>query len=91
MRTTLTLDEDIGRQLHDLARRTGTSFKEVVNATLRKGLSRGEKPAKKLPRFVVEAKACGFRKGIDVLHLNRLVDELAIEDYLRKVAADSEP
>jgi hypothetical protein len=84
MRTTLTLDEDLGQQLHDLARRTGSSFKEVVNATLRKGLSRGEKPAKKLPRFVVKAKDCGFQEGIDVLHLNRLVDELEIEDFQRK-------
>ncbi|MFL6201419.1 MAG: hypothetical protein ACJ76J_19790 [Thermoanaerobaculia bacterium] len=44
MRTTLTLDEDVAGQLRELSRHSGESFKEVVNATLRKGL-RGEKTA----------------------------------------------
>jgi hypothetical protein len=86
MRTTLTLDEDLGRQLQALARRTGTSFKEVVNTTLRNGLARGQKPAAKPPRFVVKPKAREFRSGVDVLRLNQLSDELEIEDFQRKLA-----
>jgi hypothetical protein len=86
MRTTLTLDEDLGKQLQALARRTGTSFKEVVNTTLRKGLARGQKPATKFPRFVVKPKASEFRFGVDVLRLNQLSDELEIEDFQRKLA-----
>ncbi len=89
MRTTLTLDEDIARALHDMARRSGESFKEVVNLTLRRGLSQGEKPRPSLPRFKVEARACGFQSGVDVLRLNQLNDELETEDFQRKLAAES--
>jgi hypothetical protein len=87
MRTTLTLDDDVAKQLREKTRRSGESFKMVVNETLRKGLRRGDKPSPPLPRFVVKSKPCGFRAGIDILHLNRLYDEIEIEDFLRKEAA----
>lgn len=86
MRTTLTLDDDIARELQERARRRGESFKEVVNETLRSGL-RGKKPSSQSPRFEVHAKACGFRSGVDVLRLNQLSDELEMEDFQRKVTA----
>lgn len=86
MRTTLTLDDDLARELQERARRRGESFKEVVNETLRRGL-RGEKPGSQPPRFEVRAKACGFRSGVDVLRLNQLSDELEIEEFQRKLAA----
>jgi hypothetical protein len=35
----------------------------------------------------VKSKPCGFGPGVDILHLNRLYDELETEDYLRKEAA----
>lgn len=38
MRTTLTLDEDVAAKLQAEARRSGHSFKETVNETLRRGL-----------------------------------------------------
>jgi len=88
MRTTLTLDEDIARQLRELSRRSGESFKEVVNTTLRKGLG-GAKSSSRLPRFQVKPKACGFRPGIDVLRLNQLNDELELEDFQRKLAKEA--
>ena len=77
MRTTLTLDEDVAKQLRELSRRSGESFKEVVNTTLRRGLG-GEKAVRRLPRFEVKPKACGFRPGVDVLRLNQLNDELEL-------------
>ena len=33
------------------------------------------------PRFVVEATASDFRRGVDVLKLNQLSDELEIEQF----------
>jgi hypothetical protein len=39
MRTTLTLDEDIAQRLQAESRRTGRSFKEVVNEHLRMSLA----------------------------------------------------
>jgi len=39
MRTTLTIDDAIAKALKTLAHRSNQSFKEVVNETLRAGLS----------------------------------------------------
>ena len=39
MRTTLTLDEDIAQRLQAESRRTGRSFKEIVNEYLRMSLA----------------------------------------------------
>ena len=39
MRTTLTLDEDIGAKLKAEARRAGRPFRAIVNETLRRGLA----------------------------------------------------
>lgn len=90
MRTTLTLDEDVAQQLQEAARRSGVSFKEVVNTTLRQGLTRGNKPGSRLSRFEVIPKACGFRPGVDILRLNQLNDELELEDFQRKLSAGKE-
>ncbi len=39
MRTTLTLDDDVARRLQAESRRTGRSFKEIVNEYLRMALA----------------------------------------------------
>ena len=46
MRTTLTLDDDVAAKLEAEARRSGLSFKEIVNSMLRIGLAakRGRLP-----------------------------------------------
>ena len=85
MRTTLTLEDDLASQLRETARRTGKSFKEVVNSMLRRGLRHGDKPDEALPRFRVEAKACGFRAGVDLRKLNQLADDLEMEDFNREL------
>ncbi|HSL19838.1 MAG TPA: CopG family transcriptional regulator [Candidatus Sulfomarinibacteraceae bacterium] len=79
MRTTLTLDEDLGRRLKELARESGRSFREVVNEVVRRGLSTGERPPDEVEPFRVVPKACGFKPGIDPLKLNQLYDDLEIE------------
>jgi hypothetical protein len=38
MRTTVTLDPDVAAKLKEEARRRGTSFEEVLNASVRRGL-----------------------------------------------------
>ena len=84
MRTTLTLEEDLVRQLKKLARTTGKSFKEVVNGAIRRGLSLGTGPPRDQERFQVVPKACGFRPGIDPTKLNQLYDDLEAENFARK-------
>lgn len=52
MRTTLTLDEDAAAKITAESRRSGRSFKQVVNDTLRNGLA-AKSRAHKLPPFRV--------------------------------------
>jgi len=47
MRTTLSLDEDVAQLLNKEVRRSGESFKQVVNRFLRLGLTAAKQPARK--------------------------------------------
>ncbi len=76
MRTTLTLDPDLARELKRLANRQNKSFKEIVNSTLKAGLEAHKKQVRGRRRFKVDARSCGLRPGIDTRRLNQLVDEL---------------
>lgn len=89
MRTTLTIDDDVGQALREQARQTGRSFKGVVNDTLRRGLSAGEKPLAKRKPFRVRARHLGWAPGVDPLKLNQLVDELEVERFLEKARRDA--
>jgi len=82
MRTTLTLQDDLARELKQRVRATGHSFKQVVNEAIRRGLGLGPLPDSGQARFRVEPRACGFRTGIDPLKLNQIYDELEIDDVL---------
>jgi hypothetical protein len=52
VRTTLTIDDDVARQIDQEVRRTGDSFKGTVNRLLRQGLQARRKPEPK-KRFQV--------------------------------------
>ena len=78
MRTTLTLDDDVAERLKRLAHRQRVSFKEVTNATLRRGLAAQERRRRK--RFRVITFNSAFRPGADQLRLNQLADNLELED-----------
>ena len=47
MRTTLTLDDDVAKLLEQEMRRKGSSFKQLVNDTLRLGLAAAKHPPRK--------------------------------------------
>ena len=80
MRTTLTLDDDIADSLKDQARLLDRPFKQVVNDTLRRGMSPAvrETPA---PEFRVVPIHSRFVPGVDPLKLNQLNDQLEAEDF----------
>ena len=83
MRTTVTLDPDVERLVKDTVRRTGKSFKEVLNRAVRTGLSvQAAAPARK--PFRVRARRLGLRSGIDPGALNRLADDLEVEELAGK-------
>ena len=74
MRTTLTLDDDVAAKLQSRARRTGRSFRDVVNDTLRRGLAATAAATSGRTPFVVHARDLGaLRPGLDV---NNVADVL---------------
>jgi len=92
MRTTLTLDDDLAESLNRKARHSGRSFKEVVNAAIRRGLALGESPAENHGQtFVVHPQACGLMPGIDPLRFNQLLDQLEGEEFQSLQIGDRQP
>jgi hypothetical protein len=84
MRTTLTVDPDVAARLKSEVRRTGKSFKAVVNDALKRGLGLGGR-APRAPRFEVRPHAFGFKRGVDLDRLNQVVDELDTDAAIRKL------
>ncbi len=74
MRTTLTLDEDIAAKLREEVQRTGRPLKQVVNETLREGLTRS--PQKKLTPFRVKTRKLGHYPGLDYDNIGVLLEQL---------------
>ena len=74
MRTTLTLDDDVARLLQKETRRTGHSFKEVVNRTLRLGIQAASRPARK--PFVVTPLDLRLPPGLSYDNVEELLDAL---------------
>ena len=82
MRTTLTLDPDVAKLLHDEQYRTKKTFKEVLNNAVRSSLRRTPTKRPKL----LPPHAMGLRTGIDPRELAGLADDLETESYLRTAA-----
>lgn len=75
MRTTLTLDDDLARELKERAHIQRRPLKDVINEVLRNGLSAGES-RNHGERFVVVPNQSGLVSGVDPLRLNQLLDEM---------------
>lgn len=74
-RTTLTLEEDVASRLEAEARRSGRSFKDVVNDLLRLALNTRRKQEKR-GRFEVEAEDLGLRAGLDYDRVADLLEQV---------------
>lgn len=86
MRTTVTLDPDVERLLKEAVRKSGSSFKQVLNRAVREGLAAHAAPQPG-PPFRVHARPMGLRAGLDAGALNRLVDEVDVEAFLARHAS----
>ena len=82
----MTIDDDLAGILRRKSRELEKPFQERVNMALRKGLS--ENSTEKNHKVIVRPHDFGRNPGIDLNRLNQLVDELEVEDYLRKAAKD---
>ena len=75
MRTTITLDEDVAAKIKAKMRKTGLSFKDVVNEMIRAGLVFSEKAAKQKP-FKVNARPLGIRPGLNYDCMSELLEQV---------------
>ena len=75
MRTTLILDDDIAAKLVSASRTSGKPFKEVVNATLRRGLL-DVRSARQSDAFVVEPQSLGrLKAGMTLDKISAVLEE----------------
>ena len=76
MRTTLTLDDDVAAKLKAEARRSGRSFRTIVNDMLRRGLAtRPTAPTRK--PFRVAARDLGkLRPGLSLDSIGDLLEQV---------------
>lgn len=85
MRTTLTIDDHIARDLKELAHKTGKSFKVVVNEALEAGLVAGG--TRRTPkRYRLRPASLGSVRGeVDLDKALALADSLEDEERVRKI------
>jgi hypothetical protein len=75
MRTTLTLDDPLAKELKKLAAETGEPFKNVVNETLRAGLLRRNSPPRRAYRLTPVAMGVP-RRDVDLNKALQLAEQL---------------
>lgn len=78
-RTTITLDEDVRAKLEAEMRKTGKSFKETVNETLRSGLIARQKAVSK--PFEIRAWDMGLKPGYNLDKTWELIEEIEGPNY----------
>ena len=85
MRTTLTIDDDLARELREKAYKTGAPFKEVVNKAIRAGLGNVDKP-KQIKPYKLKAYSLGYPPGANLDRALNLADHLESEEIERKLS-----
>ena len=76
MRTTLTLDEDVAAKLKSESRRSGRTFRDVVNEKLRRGLASRRASASR-QAFKVNARDLGnLRPGLALDNVAELIEQV---------------
>jgi plasmid stability protein len=76
MRTTLTLDDDVAAKLKAETRRSGRSFKDAVNDTLRRGFSTRPSTPARNPFKVVARDLGRLRPGLSLDSVADLIEQI---------------
>jgi cytidylate kinase len=82
MRTTVTLDADVAAKLRRLTREQGISFKEALNASVRRGIE----SASETSPYRLKPRKLKARQGIDLDRALHLAAQMEDEETLRKLA-----
>ncbi|HVT02219.1 MAG TPA: DUF2191 domain-containing protein [Thermoanaerobaculia bacterium] len=85
MRTTLTLEDRIARDLKQLAHRSGKPFKTVVNETLQAGLAAKQEIRPKKRYRLGPASLGGVLPGFNLDKALTIADALEDEEIARKL------
>ena len=75
LRTTVTLEDDVVANLNDRMARSGASFKEALNDSLRRGLELPTEDELVRP-FRVRSRPMGVRRGVELDNIGELLDLL---------------
>jgi len=84
MRTTITLDDQVAKDLKEVAHRSGKPFKDVVNETLRQGLCAKHSRPPKAYRLATVSLG-GVRAGVNLDKALSLADAIEDEEIARKL------
>ena len=74
MRKTVSLDEDVANLIRQEMRRSGASFKKVVNSHIRKGFAASKQGSQK--PFVVTPHAMGLPPGLSYDNVEELIETI---------------
>lgn len=85
MRTTLTIEDRIARDLKRIAHSSGKPFKVVVNETLQAGLAAGRERRKAKPYRLRTVSLGGVRPDVSLDKSLALADSLEDEELIRKM------
>lgn len=85
MRTTVTIDPDTENLLREEVRRTGQSFKEVLNRSIRRSLLAAPGDSRRVS--IAPLFPAAFPSELGAASFNRLADELDDETTLRELGA----
>lgn len=76
MRSTIDLSEVLDRKVRALATAWKVSLREAFERIVSAGLAVHMTPKRNQKEFKIKAKACGFLPGVEIDHLNRVIDEI---------------
>jgi hypothetical protein len=85
MRTTLTIDDELMRELRQKANETDLPVKEIVNKALRAGLKEIDKPKPSKP-YKCKTFSLGYPPRADLDHALDLAEHLEAEEIARKLS-----
>lgn len=81
MRTTITLDHDVAQRAKAVTARTGKTFKQVINETLRVGFEELDAAPKRGKPFKTKPAKMGLRQGLSYDNIGELLAEIEGETY----------